>query len=110
MLIIYYKQISEGYDDHERSEIMQKVGMSSREVKKTIHKQILMVFFLPLIGAVIHIAVAFNVISNLLLLFNLANTGLFLLCTLITVCVFALVYALVYLITARTYYKLVERR
>ena len=110
VLIIYYKQISEGYDDHGRFEIMQKVGMSSREVKKTIRKQILMVFFLPLAGAAVHIAAAFNVISNLLMLFNLANTMLFLLCTLATVCIFALAYALVYLITARTYYKLVERR
>lgn len=109
VLIIYYKQISEGYDDRERFEIMQKVGMSDKEVKKTIQKQILMVFFLPLVGAVVHIAVAFSVISQLLLLFSLSNTLLFLACTLATVLIFALIYTLVYFVTARTYYRLVER-
>ena len=80
-LIIYYKQISEGYDDHDRFQIMQKVGMSRKEVKKTIHKQILTVFFLPIVVAVIHVGFAFGVICKLLSIFYLTDVGLFLLCT-----------------------------
>jgi putative ABC transport system permease protein len=110
VLIIYYKQISEGYDDHDRFQIMQKVGMSKREVKKTIRKQILMVFFLPLLAAACHVAFAFRVISKLLMLFSLTNVGLFLLCTLVSLVVFGLIYALVYALTAKTYYRLVEAR
>lgn len=110
VLIIYYKQISEGYDDHDRFEIMQKVGMSRKEVKNTIHKQIVLVFFLPLLGAVLHIAFAFPVISKLLMLFGLINTGLFLICTAVTVLLFGLVYAAVYSLTARAYYQLVQRK
>lgn len=110
VLIIYYKQVSEGYDDHDRFEIMQKVGLSHQEVKKTIHKQILLVFFLPLATAVVHIAVAFHVISKLLMAFGLLNTTLFFLCTVGTVLVFALAYVLVYTMTARTYYHLVQRK
>ena len=110
VLIIYYKQVSEGYDDRERFEIMQKVGLSHQEVKKTIHKQILLVFFLPLLIAVVHIAVAFHVISMLLMAFGLLNTNLFFLCTLGTILVFALAYVLVYAMTARTYYRLVQRK
>lgn len=108
VLIIYYKQISEGYDDHERFQIMQKVGLSKKEVKKIIKKQILMVFFLPLIGAVIHILFAFSVISKLLMMFGLLNTTLFAACTAFTVFVFAIGYGLVYHMTAKTYYKLVQ--
>lgn len=110
VLIIYYKQVSEGYDDHDRFEIMQKVGLSRQEVKKTIHKQIMLVFFLPLVTAVVHILVAFHVISKLLMAFGLLNTNLFLLCTLGTILVFALAYAIVYMMTAKTYYKLVQRK
>lgn len=110
VLIIYYKQISEGYEDHDRFQIMQKVGMSKREVKKTIHKQILMVFFLPLLAAACHVAFAFRVISKLLLLFGLTNVGLFFLCTLVSLVVFGFIYALVYALTAKTYYRLVESR
>lgn len=110
VLIIYYKQISEGYDDHDRFEIMQKVGMSRREVKNTIHKQIVLVFFLPLLGAILHIAFAFPVISKLLMLFGLTNTSLFLACTAATVLLFGLVYAAVYGLTARAYYQLVQRK
>lgn len=110
VLIIYYKQVSEGYDDRERFDIMQKVGLNRQEVKKTIHKQILLVFFLPLLTAVVHIAVAFHVISKLLMAFGLLNTNLFFLCTLGTVLVFALAYVLVYAMTAKTYYRLVQRK
>ena len=108
VLIIYYKQISEGYDDKERYQIMQKVGMSRREVKRSIHTQILSVFFLPLIVAVIHICVAFGVITKILAVLNLVNVGLFARCTAATVGVFAVFYGIVFALTAREYYKIVK--
>lgn len=108
VMIIYYKQVSEGFEDKERFKIMQKVGMSNKEIKKSIHSQILMVFFLPLISAIIHIAFAFKLITRLLILFNLTNVLLFLICTGVTILLFALVYALVFSITARAYYKIVQ--
>lgn len=106
-LIIYYKQISEGYYDKDKFEIMQKVGMSKAEVKGTIRRQVLMVFFLPLIMAGIHILAAFKMITRLLLIFSMYNVPLFALCTLGTFLVFAVIYALVYAVTAREYYKIV---
>ena len=108
VLIIYYKQISEGYDDKERFDIMQKVGMSHAEVKKTIHSQVLTVFFLPLLIACVHIAFAFRFITRMLAVFNLTNLALFALCTAGTILLFALLYALVYTLTARSYYKIVS--
>lgn len=108
VLIIYYKQIAEGYDDKERFEIMQKVGMSREEVRRAIKSQVLMVFFLPLIAAVIHIAFAFNVITRLLTIFSLTNVPLFALCTIATIVVFAIIYTIVYILTAKTYYKIVS--
>lgn len=108
VLIIYYKQISEGYDDKERFEIMQRVGMSKQEIRKTIRVQILMVFFLPLVFMMIHIAFAFPIITKLLALFGLMNTQLFMMATVGTIVVFALIYALIFSLTARTYYKIVE--
>ncbi len=108
-LIIYYKQLSEGYEDRQRFEIMQKVGMSKREVKRSISSQILMVFFLPLVTAVIHIGFAFPLMKRLLAMMNLYNTGLFAVCTLGTIGCFALVYAAIYALTARTYYRIVDQ-
>lgn len=108
VLIIYYKQISEGYDDKERYQIMQKVGMDKKEVKRSIRSQVLTVFFLPLIVAIIHIAVAFKVMTKMLATLNLVNVPLFLTCTIITVVVFAIFYAIVFAITAREYYKIVN--
>ena len=108
VLIIYYKRITEGYDDKERFEIMQKVGMSRAEIKKSIHSQVLTVFFLPLVTAIIHLAFAFKVITKLLLVFNLKNIPLYAACTAITILVFAIFYTIVYLLTARTYYKIVS--
>ena len=93
VLIIYYKQISEGFDDKHRFEIMQKVGLSKSEVKKSIRSQVLMVFFLPLLTAVIHIAFAFKVITKLLALLNLTNETLFILTTGGTILIFAIFYA-----------------
>ncbi len=108
VLIIYYKQLSEGYEDRERFEIMQKVGLSKPEIKKAIRSQILVVFFLPLGMAVIHIAAAFKMITQLLLVMGLSNSSLFLVCTIATVAVFALIYGIVYTLTAKTYYRVVE--
>ena len=108
VLIIYYKQISEGYDDRERYQIMQKVGMGKAEVKKSIRSQILSVFFLPLLAAIVHIAVAFPVITKLLAVFYLVNVPLFFWCMVATVGVFAVFYVAVFMITAREYYKIVE--
>lgn len=108
VLIIYYKQIAEGYDDKERFEIMQKVGMSKEEVKHAIKSQVITVFFLPLITTVIHIAFAFKVIVKLLAVLNLTNVPLFALCTVITIIIFALFYTIIYALTARSYYKIVS--
>jgi putative ABC transport system permease protein len=109
ILIIYYKQISEGYEDKERFEILQKVGMSQSEVRGTIRSQILTVFFLPLGVACLHIAVAFRIITKLLSALMLKNVRLYAACTLATIGVFALVYAVIYAITSREYYKIVRR-
>lgn len=106
-LIIYYKQISEGYDDRERYQIMQKVGMSKKEVRHSIRSQVLLVFFLPLIMAVIHLAFAFKIITKLLSVLNLTNISLFFMYTVGTVAVFAVIYAIIYSITAREYYKII---
>ena len=105
-LIIYYKQISEGYDDRERYQIMMKVGMSRQEVKQSIRSQVLLVFFLPLIMAVVHLAFAFRIITKLLSVLNLTNVSLFFMCTVGTVVVFVIIYAVIYIITAREYYKI----
>lgn len=108
VLIIYYKQISEGMDDRERYVIMQKVGMEKKEIRRAVRSQILMVFFLPLAVAIVHIIVAFNVVTKLLAGFGLVNTGLFALCNVVTVLVFAAFYVMVFSITAREYYKIVN--
>ena len=108
-MIIYYKQMSEGYEDKDRFEIMQKVGMNRKEVKSTIRRQILLVFFLPLVTAVVHICAAFPMVRRLLLLMGMANTQLFVMCTAGTILAFAVVYSVIYCLTAKSYYKIVER-
>ena len=110
VLIIYYKQVSEGYDDCGRFRIMQQVGMTPREVKRTIRTQVLLMFFLPLVTAAIHIAFAFPLVKQIVFAFGVQNVHLFLLCTLGTFAVFALLYTLVYLITARSYYRIVSAK
>ena len=107
-LIVYYKQISEGYEDRTRFQILQKVGMSRREVRQTINSQVLLVFFLPLVVAGIHLAFAFPILEKLLHVLLLSSTSLFVICSLITFGVFAAVYTLIYTATARTYYKIVR--
>lgn len=109
-LIIYYKQISEGYQDKKRFEIMQNVGMSLTEVKKTIRSQVLMVFFLPLVAAGIHIAVSFRIIQMMVRMLAMGETKLFGMCTLITLGIFCVIYGLVYAFTAKSYYNIVRVR
>ncbi|MDY3919115.1 MAG: ABC transporter permease [Candidatus Limivivens sp.] len=108
VMIIYYKQVSEGYDDQARFRIMQKVGMSREEVKKAIHSQILMVFFLPLCMAGIHMLAAFPMLSRLMALAGLDNRRLLAAGCGITFAAFAGIYILVYAITARVYYQIVR--
>ena len=108
VLIIYYKQISEGYEDRERFQIMKKVGMSDSEIKKTIRTQILLVFFCPLIVAGIHVCFAFPMLEKLLQIMLLSDTWLFVGCSAVTYLVFAIIYVFIYSITARTYYKIIR--
>ena len=109
VLIIYYKQISEGFEDRERFAIMRKVGLSRREVRAAIRSQVLTVFFLPLLVAGVHVAAAFPLMSRLLALLYLSNTRLYMACTAVSFLVFAAFYVIVYLLTARTYYRIVSR-
>lgn len=108
VLIIYYKQVSEGYEDQRRFSIMRKVGLSEREARRSIRSQILTVFYLPLIVAAVHIAFDFKLVIQMLTLFQLRNTALTALCTLGTLAVFCIIYAVVYTLTARAYYKIVR--
>lgn len=107
-LIIYYKQVTEGYDDKDRYTIMKNVGLSDKEIKGTINNQILMVFFLPVLLAVVHLVFAFPAIRRILILMNFNNTPLFMLAAAGTACVFAAVYCLVYVLTSGAYRKIVE--
>lgn len=106
-LIIYFKQISEGYDDKERFIIMQKVGMSNKEVKASIASQIRIVFLLPIIVAAIHVVFAYPIVIKLLALFNLTNAGLFRLCLVGTILAFMMIYYFVFKCTSGIYYKIV---
>ena len=108
VLIIYYKQVSEGYEDRERYRIMRDVGLERRMVKSSISSQILVVFFAPLLVAAIHVAFDFQLMLHLLAMFGLHEGGVTLLCTAGTFLVFAVIYGLVYLLTARTYYRIVQ--
>ena len=108
ILIIYYKQMSEGRDDRERFQIMQKVGMSRAEVRSTIHEQVLIVFFMPLVTAGVHTGFAFPILNRVMALFNLMSTEFYLWCVVGSFGAFAVLYAVVYALTARTYYKLVS--
>lgn len=107
-LIIYYKQISEGYEDRERFQIMQKVGMSSDEVRGTIRSQILLVFFLPLLVAALHMAFAFPMLTKLLKILFLSDQMLFFWCTAASLGVLAVIYVVIYSMTARVYYRIVK--
>ena len=108
VLIIYYKQLTEGYEDQARFAIMQNVGMTRREIRRSINSQLLTVFYLPLLFAGLHLAFAFPMIRRLLMLFALYNVGLFAAVTAISFAVFAALYAVVYRQTAGAYYAIVS--
>lgn len=109
VLIIYYKQISEGYEDAARFEIMQKVGMTKREIRKSINSQLLTVFFLPLFCAGLHLVFAFPMIKQILNLFNqINNSTLYTVTTLVSFAVFSLLYVIVYRFTSNAYYNIVS--
>ena len=107
VLIMYYKQLSEGYDDKRNFSIMRKVGLEKAEIRRSVRSQVLIMFYLPLITACIHIAFAFPFIMRLLPLLGINDVGLFALCTLVSVVAFSLIYAACYGLTARTYYRIV---
>lgn len=108
VLVIYYKQISEGYEDRERFIIMQKVGMSHSEVKRSIRSQVMMIFFLPLAVAALHVLVSFRIIQIIVTMLVMGNTTLFTLCTIITLLIFCVIYGLVFVVTAKSYYRIVS--
>ena len=107
VLILYYKQISEGYEDQARFEIMQRVGMTKTDIRKSINSQLLLVFFLPLLFAGLHLGFAFPFIHKLLMLFNLTNLKLLIGTTVVTFAIYAVFYTLVYRITSNSYYSIV---
>ena len=107
-LIIYYKQISEGYEDRSRFEIMQKVGMTKKDIKKSIHSQMLTVFLMPLAVAVMHLGFAFPMIKNLIMLFSINNIKLLIITSAVSVIIFAVFYMIVYKITSNAYYNIVS--
>ena len=108
VLVIYYKQISEGYEDRERFVILQKIGLDDQQVKKTIRKQVLTVFFLPLIFAFIHLAFAYHMLSLIIRLIGVLNPDLMLVVTIIVCGVFFLAYVLVFALTSRSYRRIVS--
>ncbi|HPU58462.1 MAG TPA: ABC transporter permease, partial [Candidatus Avimonas sp.] len=108
VLIIYYKQISEGYEDQSRFEIMQKVGMTKKDIRQSINSQMLTVFFLPIAFAVLHLCFAFPIIRKLLMLFSVLNLKLLLVTNGISILIFALFYTVVYRITSNAYYSIVS--
>ena len=107
VLILYYKQVSEGYEDQARFEIMQRVGMTKTDIRKSINSQLLLVFFLPLLFAGLHLGFAFPFIHKMLVLFNLTNLKLLIGTTIITFAVYAVFYTIVYRITSNSYYSIV---
>ncbi|MDN5016868.1 FtsX-like permease family protein [Streptococcus sp. SI1] len=109
VLVIYYKQISEGYEDREGFIVLQKVGLDEKQTKATIRKQIVTVFFLPLIFAFLHIAVAFHMLQLIVALLGATNVALLIRTTIITCGIFLLVYILVFTLTSRSYRKIIAR-
>ena len=108
VLIIYYKQITEGYEDHSRFAVMQKVGMTKRDIRKSINSQMLTVFFLPLVTAGVHLCFAFPIIRLLLRMFNMTNVALFAQTTLICFALFGLLYLVIYKVTSNAYFSIVS--
>jgi len=108
-VIIYYKQVSEGYEDEKRFEIMQNVGMTKEDIKNTVNSQVLTVFYAPLAMAGVHLGFAFPFIWKILQLFNLRNLGYIIIITVIAFVLFALFYAVIYRLTAKSYYSIVSK-
>ena len=108
VLVIYYKQISEGYEDRERFVILQKVGLDQKQIKQTINKQVLTVFFLPVIFAFLHLAFAYHMLSLILKVIGVVDTAMMLSVTLSICCIFALIYVLIFMITSRSYRKIIQ--
>ena len=109
VLILYFKQVTEGYEDKERFEILQKVGMDDQQVKRTINAQVLWVFFLPLAATALHMLFASKIMARMLRLFMLYDWGLVLTCIGGSLVAFTLLYFVIYRVTARTYYRIVRR-
>ena len=107
-MIIYYKQISEGYEDRGRFEIMKNVGMTNREIKKTVNSQILTVFFAPLIFAGIHLCFSFVPVWRMLQLFGLTNLPFVICVNVVSFFIFGIFYALIYKATAKSYFSIVS--
>ncbi|WP_328287239.1 FtsX-like permease family protein, partial [Streptococcus equi] len=108
-LIIYYKQYSEGYEDKKSYNILQEVGMSKQQVKKTINSQIVLVFFMPIAMAVLHFCVALVMLKQMLFLFGVLDTNLIYLVSALTIAVIIVIYFTIYRITSKTYYNIIER-
>lgn len=108
ILVIYYKQISEGYEDRERFVILQKVGLDQKQIKQTINKQVLTVFFLPVIFAFLHLAFAYHMLSLILKVIGVVDTAMMLSVTLSICGIFALIYVLIFMITSRSYRKIIQ--
>ena len=108
VLVIYYKQISEGYEDRERFVILQKVGLDQKQIKQTINKQVLTVFFLPVIFAFLHLAFAYHMLSLILKVIGVVDTAMMLSVTLSICGIFALIYVLIFMITSRSYRKIIQ--
>ena len=109
LLIMYYKQIAEGYEDQNAFSIMQKVGMSDKEIKGTIHRQILLVFFVPVVGAVVHTCAGLVMVAKLFAVLSFFDTGLLIGCAAVVAAVFAVFYGGSYVATAKTYYRIISR-
>lgn len=109
VLIMYYKQLSEGYEDQKRYEILQNVGLSKKEVRQAVSSQVLIFFFLPLVVAVIHMSVAYNMILKMFKVMILNAPQTFITCTVVSVIVLTILYTIVYFCTSRTYYKIVRK-
>lgn len=109
VLIMYYKQLSEGYEDQKRYEILQNVGLSKKEVRQAISSQVLIFFFLPLVVAVIHMSVAYKMILKMFKVMILNAPQTFITCTVVSVIVLTILYTIVYFCTSRTYYKIVKK-
>mgnify|MGYP000926195711 FL=1 len=108
VVIMYYKQISEGYEDKGKFGIMRKVGLTDKQIKQSIRSQVLMIFFAPLAVATLHTVVAYPFIEKILKLFLATDNNVFLIALAVTIAVFAVFYLIVYLITSRIYYRIIK--